>query len=118
MRFSLLLLALHFMLKRAAKKNSAFKHYIRNMAARILIKTEDGKRGRLFIFDKGTFSSKPGDQKEFDVALVWKDYKTAFSAMLDKRPDASFRAAAEKKIRVVGMSLYAKWFEDAMKLVL
>lgn len=117
MRFSLLLFGLHFMLKNAAKKNKAFKHYIRKANARILIKTADGKRARLFVFDRGTVSSRSGDTSDFDVALVWRDAATGFSVMLDKSKDASFKAAAENKLKVVGMSVYAQWFEEAMKLV-
>lgn len=118
MKFSLLLLALHFALKWASLTNSAFKKYIAPSCVRILIKTEDGRRARLFNFDKGTVSSVKGDQNDFDVALVWKDAATGFAVMTDKRPDASFNAAAEGKLKVFGMSVYAQWFEDGMKLVL
>jgi len=118
MKFSMLLFALDLMLKRAAKKNEAFKKYISRAKARVLIKTRDGQRGRLFIFDKGKISSKPGGRhRDFDVALVWKDAATGFSVMTDKRKDASFNAAAEGKLHVEGMGVYAQWFEDGLKLV-
>ena len=117
MKFSLLLFALQFLLKRAAKKNPKFKHYIRKSKVRILIKTADGKRGRLFVFDQGEVSSKTGDYDDFDVALIWSDAATGFSTMLDKSKDASFKAAAAKKLKVVGMSVYAQWFEEGMKLI-
>ena len=110
MRFSLLLFALHFMLRSASKKNSKFKHYIRKSKARILIKTADGKRGRLFVFNRGEITSRSGNHDDFDAA-------TGFSTMLDKRKDASFKAAAAKKLKVVGMSVYAQWFENGMKLI-
>jgi len=38
--------------------------------------------------------------------------------MMDKRKDASFNAAADGKLKVLGMSVYAQWFEDGIKLVL
>ena len=38
--------------------------------------------------------------------------------MTDKSSDASFNAAAEGKLKVLGMSLYAQWFEDGIKLVI
>lgn len=117
MRFSLLLFGLHFILKNAAKKNEEFKHYIRKASVRVLIKTADGKRARLFVFDRGNVTSRSGDAEDFDVALVWSDAATGFSVMLDKNKDASFKAAAENKLKIVGMSVYAQWFEDAMKLV-
>ena len=118
MRFSILLFALYQILKRASKKNAAYRKYIRPMRARILIKTADGKRGRLFVFDKGTVSSVAGDQEAFDAALVWQDAATGFATMTDKKPDASFNAAADGKLRIEGMGVFAQWFEDGIKLVL
>ena len=118
MRFSVLLFALYQILKRASKKNAAYRNFIRPMRARILIKTADGKRARLFIFDKGTISSVSGNQDAFDAALVWQDAATGFGVMTDKRPDSSFNAAADGKLHVEGMSVFAQWFEDGIKLVL
>lgn len=118
MRFSILLFVLSVVLKIASYGNKAFKKYISKFSARILIKTEDGTRARMFVFEKGKVSSKAGDQPGFDVALIWSDAATAFSVMTDKRKDASFKAAAQGKLRVEGMSLYAQWFEDGMKLIM
>lgn len=118
MKFSLLLLALHLALKWAALTNPDFKKHIAPSSVRILIKTADGRRARLFIFDKGAVSSVKGDRSDFDVALVWKDAATGFAVMTDKHADASFNAAAEGKLTVLGMGVYAQWFEDGMKLVL
>lgn len=117
MRFSFLLFAISLMLKRAAKNNSEFKEFIKNAQYKILIKTEDGKHGRLFAFNKGSVSSAPGNSNDFDVALVWKDAKTGFAVMTDKSKDASFNAAAQGNLRVEGMSVYAQWFEDSMKII-
>ncbi len=118
MKFSLLLFALSHLLKKASGKNAAFIKYIKPVQTRILIKTADGKRGRLFIFNKGDITSRSGDHPQFDVALVWKDAKTGFSVMTSKSNDASFLAAASGKLRVEGMSFYAQWFQDGMKLIL
>ena len=118
MRFSILLFVLYLALKTASFTNKAFRKYIAKISARVLIKTADGRRARLFIFNKGSLSSLPGDQKDFDVALVWKDAAAGFSVMTDKRGDASFNAAAGGKLKVEGMSVYAQWFENGVKLVL
>ncbi len=118
MKFALLLFALDKILRVASRTNGDFKKYIEKARTRILIKTEDGKRARLFIFDKGKITSISGDHKVFDAALVWKDAATGFSVMTDKGKDASFNAAAEGKLKVEGMSIYAQWFEDGMKLIL
>ena len=118
MRFSVLLFALFNILKVASMTNKTYKRYIRKIRVKILIKTEDGERARVFIFDKGKLTSIPGDQKNYDVALVWKDAATGFSVMTSKKKDASFNAAGEGKLRVLGMSIYAQWFEDGIKLVM
>ena len=118
MRFSLLLFALAHLIKIASLTNARFKAYISKAQARILIRTDDGQRARLFMFDKGKFTSVAGNQKNFDAALIWKDAATGFAVMISKKPDASFNAAAEGKLRVEGMSVYAQWFEDGLKLIL
>lgn len=118
MRFSALLFLLYNVLKIASVFNQSYKKYISKVGVKILIKTKDGKRARLFIFDKGKLSSMLGDQKDYDVALVWQDAATGFSVMKSKEKDASFNAAAEGKLKVLGMSVYAQWFEDGIKLVM
>jgi len=118
MKFSALLFVLYNILKIASYTNAAFKKYIGKASVRILIKTEDGERARMFIFDKGKLSSLPGDQKKFDAALVFRDAETGFKVLSSKKKDASFNAAAEGKLKVLGMSVYAQWFEDGVKLVM
>jgi hypothetical protein len=118
MRFSVLLFALSIILKIASIKNKAFKKYIGKTRVKILIKTENGERARSFIFDKGRFSSVAGDRKNFDAALVFKDADTGFSVMISKKKDASFNAAADGKLKVLGMGVYAQWFEDGVNLVM
>lgn len=118
MKFSILLFGLSIVLKIASMTSKAFRKYIGKTNVKILIKTEDGERARLFVFEKGRVSSVSGDQKDFDAALVWKDATTGFSVMTSKEKDASFNAAAEGKLKVLGMGLYAQWFEDGVNLVI
>jgi hypothetical protein len=118
MRFSVLLFGLYIVLKIAAFINKAFKKYIGKANVRVLIKTADGSRGRLFVFDKGKVRSEPGGRADCDVALVWQDAATGFTVLTDRKADASFNAAAEGKLRVEGMSVYAQWFETAVMLVM
>lgn len=119
MKFKLLLFILAQKLKGAAKKNAAYRRHLGIMQIRVLIKTADGKRGRLFIFDKGVFSSVSGTHHPYDVALVWADAGTAFKVMTSKTGDAdTFRAAAEGKVCIEGMPPYLQWFTDGVKLVM
>ena len=119
MKFSLLLFVLAQKLKSAAKRNVAYKKHLGIMKLRVLIRTADGKRGRVFIFDKGAFTSLGGAHHPCDVALVWIDPETAFRVMTSKTGDAdTFKAAAEGKVRVEGMVPYLQWFTDGVKLVM
>lgn len=118
MRLSMLLYLLSLKLKRAAKSNQAFQNYIGLVELKILVKTSDGKQGRLFVFEKGRVSSKGGADHPFDAALVWSDPKTAFKVMVSGSEEATFKAAAEGKVRVEGMAYYIQWFNDGVKLVM
>ena len=118
MKFSILLFGLYIILKVRLITNKAYKKYINKTSAKILIKTEDGERARMFVFNKGKLRSVVGDLKDYDAALVWKDAATGFSVMTSKKKDASFNAAAEGKLKVYGMSVYAQWFEEGIKLVM
>jgi hypothetical protein len=118
MKLSLLLFILSLKLKRAAKTNKAFQNYIGTVTLRILIKTANGKWGRLFIFNKGTVSSLNGTNHPFDAALVWSDPGTAFKVMIAGSDEATFMAAADGKLKVEGMAYYIQWFNDAVKLTM
>ena len=118
MRLSFLLFVLYLKLASAAKKNKAFQNYIGTVQLRILIKTADGRHGRVFIFDKGRVSSLSGTNHGFDAALVWADAGTAFKVMISGSDEASFLAAAAGKLKVEGMAYYIQWFNDGVKLVM
>jgi hypothetical protein len=119
MRFSLLLLILSLKLRKASKRHPAFKKYISTMRAGILIKTANGKRGRLFTFDRGKLTSmKGGNHTAYDVALIWSDASTGYKVMASSSDQESFKAAAAGKLKVDGVAYYAQWFTEGVKLIL
>ncbi len=119
MRFSALLFILYQILKRAAKMKPAYRSYIGSIhQVKIMIKTADGKRGRLFIFDKGTVSSRSGANHPYDAAIVWSDAETGFKVMSSQSDSEQFKAAAEGKMKLDGMAFFAQWFNDGVKLVM
>jgi hypothetical protein len=118
MRMLLLLFILSLKLKSAAKNNQAFKNYIGNIRLNILIKTADGRCGRLFVFDRGKVSSKSGANHPCHAALVWSDPGTAFKVMTKGSEEAMFAAAAQGKVKVEGMAYYIQWFNDAVKFIM
>lgn len=118
MKLSLLLYILYLKLKRAVKTNPAYRSYIGLIQLRILIKTADGKHGRLFIFDRGRVFSRRGGSHRADASLVWSDSNTAFRVMASGSDEASFMAAAEGKMHIEGMAYYMQWFTDGVKIVM
>ncbi len=118
MKFSLLLFILFRKLKKASKSNGEYRKHIGTVQLKILIKTADGKRGKLFIFDRGNLTSKAGGNHPFDAALVWADPGTAFRVMASGSDEQSFNAAAQGKLKIEGMAYYIQWFTDGIKLVM
>ncbi len=118
MRFSLLLFILYFLLRKAAKDNKVFRRYIGNIHnLRIMIKTTDGKRGRLYIFDAGTVHSLRGANHAYDAAIIWSDAFTGYKVMLSQSDEEQFKAAAAGKMKIDGMAYFAQWFNEAVKLI-
>jgi hypothetical protein len=119
MRFTLLLFILDKILKWASKSKPAFRNYIGSVhGVKIMIKTADGKRGRLFIFDQGTVRSKSGAMHLYDAAIVWSDAKTGFRVMASKSDEEQFKAAAAGTMKLDGLAFFAQWFNDGVKLVM
>lgn len=118
MKFSVLLFGLSLVLKVTSLMNKPFKKHIQNSNIRLLINTRDNSRGRLFLFNRGKVRSVSGAHHPFDVALVFKDPGTGFSVLADRRKDAVFSAAARGDVHIEGMSVWAMWFEEAIKFIM
>ena len=119
MRFSILLYLLYRILRWAAKNKTAYRNYVGSIhQVKIMIKTADGKRGRLFIFDRGTVSSRGSAKHPYDAAIVWSDAKTGFRVMASKSDEEQFKAAAAGTMKLDGMAFFAQWFNDGVKLVM
>ena len=119
MRFSILLFFLYKILRWASKHKPAYRNYIGSIhEVRIMIKTADGKHGRLFIFDKGAVSSRSGARQWYDAAIIWSDAGTGFRVMASRKDEEQFKAAAAGRMKLDGMAFFAQWFNDGVKLVM
>ena len=118
MKLRLLLFILYQKLKKAATKNAAYRSFLGGMQVKIMIKTADGKHGRLFIFDRGNLSTLAGGMHPYDAALVWSDSNTAFKVMSSGSDEQTFLAAANGNLKIDGMAAYIQWFNDGVKLVM
>jgi len=115
MKFSVLLYFLFKKLKSKSARDSAFNEKLKEKDITILIKTEDGKRGRSFSLSGGDVSSQKGDCPKPDVALVWSDAATAFATMTSKDKDAAMNALSAGKLKLEGDGALALWFTGVVK---
>ena len=103
MKFSVLLFILMIKIKHAVKKYSALKDKIKENNFTILIKTEDDKRGRFFMFSDGSVSSGNGKSAiSPDVSLVWKDADTGFRVMIKQKDEAFMKAILKGLLTIQG----------------
>ncbi len=102
MRFSLLLFILKIKLKRTAKKFPDFKKKLMEKDYTMVIRTEDGKRGRFFTFRDGDVISRRGDFPGAEISLVWKDAATAFKVMASGSNKAFMGALQNGTLKLQG----------------
>jgi hypothetical protein len=90
------------MIKRGVKKYPALKDKIKEKDFTILIKTEDGSRGRYFAFSNGAVSSGAGDLSNADLSLVWKNADIGFRVMIKQSDEAFVEALQKGSLKIQG----------------
>lgn len=114
MKFKLLLFILGQKLKAAAKKNPAFKQFIKGKKVKVVMKTADNRQGRAFIVGNGKIVSSTRDLSNADAAMVWSDGDTAFKVMSSGDDEAFVAAMTEKKLQSEGDYKEFIWFLTAL----
>jgi len=109
MKFSLIIFAIAQMIKISLSKDKYLRDMIKNQNVTYLMVTKDGKRGRRFMFNNGTFSSDK-TLSEYDLAYVWKDDETAFKVLTSKDVNGIDRAIANWDLQLVGDKILHAWF--------
>jgi len=112
-KFTLLLFILGQKLKKAAKKNDAFRNFIKGKNIRIVMKTVGGQ-GKVFIIQEGSVRTSSRDLAQTDAALLWCDGNTAFSVMSSGDDEALIAAMTEKKLQPEGNYKEFMWFLTAL----
>lgn len=109
MLFSLLLAMINFLMGNAVKRNKAVKEMmgIRNLV--FVIMTEDGKRGRRFIFKNGKYSSD-NVLSNYDMAMVWKDASIAFNTLAFGGATGLQEAMNNWKMKIAGDPTWFNFF--------
>lgn len=116
MRFIILLKLIAFKFKTAASKNKNFKKFLLGHECKIVIKTNDDKKGRRFIFETGRFSTDT-ILDEYDAAMVWNDAKIGFNAM--RSGEDGIKDALGNHLGGIEGSLHSfTWFGAALNFVM
>jgi len=114
-RLSLLLYVLKLKLKLSALMRSAFREKLREKDCVLVIRTQDGKRGRSFCFSKGMMCSRAGRHPKPDTELVWNDAATAFKTMIQSEDSALLEAIGKSQLKIEGNLEFALWFTEIAK---
>ncbi|MBN1495644.1 MAG: SCP2 sterol-binding domain-containing protein [Spirochaetes bacterium] len=115
MKFSLLLYGLLKLMQRTAKKVPEFKKKLKEKDYTVLIKTEDGKKGRTFTFAGGEISSRGGTESAADLTLSWKDAATGFRIMSKGKTKAFIAALQDGSLKLQGDGNLVPVFLGAVK---
>ena len=102
MKFSMLLFALKVLFNRTAKKHEAFRNKLKENDYTMVIRTEDGKRGRYYTFKGGAITSGSGDLAGAEISLVWRDAAIAFKTMTAGDNNAFTAALQNGALKLVG----------------
>jgi len=116
MRFLLLLTLLASRFKKSSQTSADFKKFLMGHECRIVIKTNDNKKGKRFIFKDGRFSSD-AILDEYDAAMVWADATTAFHA-LKKGEEGIMNALQNHRVGIEGKIHAFTWFGAAIQFVM
>ena len=120
MRFSLLLFILMRKIKRAVKKYPELKDKVKEKNFTIVIKTDNGKRGRFFSFSDGTvISGSVKKAPSSDVSLVWRDADIGFKVMVVQKDEAFMKAIQKGALKIQGdmnlLPVFMKIVKGAMR---
>jgi hypothetical protein len=116
MRFLLLLTLLASKFKKSSRTDADFKKFLMGHECRIVVKTNDNKKGKRFIFKDGKFSSD-AILDEYDAAMVWADAKTAFHSM--KKGEEGIMDALQNHLVGIEGKIHAfTWFGAAIQFVM
>jgi hypothetical protein len=117
MRFSLLLWLITVKLKGAIKKNTSLQKMISIKNLMFVIKTQDNKRGKRYIFKNGSFTADDV-LSEYDMALVWRDYATAFKTLISSDETALQRAINNWDVKLDGNTNLLTWFGTILNVTM
>lgn len=112
MRLSAVLFLLGLKLRWSAWRDGEFRKRLRRVDRVIVIRTEDGRRARSYIFRDNTVRDHGGIDPGATAEMVWSDPGTAVRAMLSSNPLDNFSAIGRGDLAIRGNLQDALWFSD------
>ncbi len=116
MGLTLMLYLLSLKLAWATRHNAAFAEKAGARDFSLLIRTQDGRVGRLFVFCGGRLFSCRGAAHRADLAMVWKDAGVAVRTLARGDGAALPAALARGDLLLEGNGSIAPWFGDLVRL--
>ena len=112
MRLSAVLLLLGLKLRWSAWRHSDFRKRLKRVNRVIVIRTEDGRRARSYVFRNDTVRDHGGMDPDATAEMVWSDPDTAVRAMLSSNPLDLFSAIGRGDMAIQGNLQDALWFSE------
>ena len=112
MRLSAILFLLGLKLRWSAWRDGKFRKRLRRLDRVVVIRTEDGRQARSYVFRNDSIRIQRGGHPEATTELVWVDADTAIKAMLSDNPLDNFSAIGRGDLSIKGNLQDALWFSD------
>jgi len=117
MLFSLLLSILNFAIGICAKTNKSCRDMISIRKAAYVIMTEDGKRGRRYVFKNGKYSSDKV-LTDYDMAMVFENADVGFKTLAFGGDYGVQEAINNWTMKIWGDDMHMIWFGVIMGMAL
>jgi len=115
MKFYLVLLGLSVLLKVTAIRHASFRSRLKEKNLIAQIKIADDSRGRIFIFQNGKVTSRPGIHRDPDVCMAFKDENIATQLLM---PPVDYQqqidAQKEFNLTMSGSDENTYWFAQTV----
>ena len=116
MGLTLMLYLLSLKLAWATRHNAAFAEKARARDFSLLMRTQDGRVGRLFVFCGGRLLSCRGADHRADLAMVWRNSGIAVRTLGSGDANALLTALERGDLVLDGIGSVAPWFGDLVRL--
>ena len=112
MRLRVILLLLGLKLRWNAWRDASFRRQLRRLDRVVVIRTEDGRHARTYVFQDDTVRDHAGSDAQATAELVWSSASIAVQTMLSSNPLHSFSAIGRGDLTITGNLQDALWFSD------